>query len=220
MAVSVSKLGSFLFPNGTVFILTSTDIRPFKSIRVVTVNMSSNYSILVLERAFDISNCSTVYALLSTKFLGSATFVAEIAIINGSILRQFDASPLSMGLGLSDIWDISGSESSFVMMNGVGIINLRRGSFELIRIYKPNDGILGFSSYFRDFSDFHWIFRDSESQKSAVPPWSLYKRIKQIFDVAVLYLRYQSTSRGDLETCSQISSSPTELYLVELEEEI
>jgi len=54
----------------------------------------------------------------------------------------------------------------------------------------------------------------------SVVDWSLYKRIKQVFDVAILYLRYQSTSRSDLETCSQISSSPTELYLVELEEEI
>ena len=52
---------------------------------------------MILERAFDMFNCSTVYALLSTKFLGSATLVAEISIINGSILRQFDASALSIG---------------------------------------------------------------------------------------------------------------------------
>jgi hypothetical protein len=141
IAVSVLKLGSFLSPNGTVLILTRTDIHPFKSVGVVTVNMASTYSIMVLERAFDTSNCTTVYALLSTKFLGSATLVAEISLINGSLLRQFDASALASSLGLSDIWDIPSSENIFVMMNGVGLISLKRSSFELIKIYKPKDGI-------------------------------------------------------------------------------
>ncbi len=103
--------------------------------------MPSNYDIMVLERAFDISNCSTVYALLSTKWLGDATLVAEISILNGSLLRQFDASALPIHLGLSDIWDILSSENIFVMMNGVGIISLKRNSFELVKIYKPEDGI-------------------------------------------------------------------------------
>lgn len=141
IAVSVLRLGSFLSPNGTAFILTRTDVHPFKSVAVVTVNMSTQYSITALERAFDVSECTTVYALVSTKFMSSATLVAEISIINGSLLRQFDASPLSSHFGLSDIWDIPSSDHIIVMMGGAGIISLKRSSLELIRIYKPSDGI-------------------------------------------------------------------------------
>jgi hypothetical protein len=141
IAVSVLRLGSFLSPNGTVLILTRTDVHPFKSVEVVTVNMPTNYSITALQRAFDTSNCSSIYALLSTKFLGYAVLVAEISVINGTLLRQFDASALSIPLGLSDIYDIPSNENIFVMMNGVGIISLKRNSFELTRIYKPSDSI-------------------------------------------------------------------------------
>jgi len=140
-AVSVLRLGSFLSPNGTVLILTRTDVHPFKSVAVVTVNMPTQYSITALERAYDASDCTTVYALVSTKFLSPATLVVEISIINGSLLRQFDASSLSIHFGLSDIWDIPSSDHIFVMMGGAGIITLKRSSLELIRIYKPNDGI-------------------------------------------------------------------------------
>jgi hypothetical protein len=140
-AVSVLQLGSFLSPNGTALILTRTDIHPFESVAVITVNMSTQYSITALERAYGAPDCTTVYALVSTKFLGSATVVAEISIINGSVLRQFDASSLPIRYGLSDIWDIPSSDHIIVMMNGAGIISLKRNSLELIRMYKPSDGI-------------------------------------------------------------------------------
>jgi len=141
MGISVMRLGSFLSPNGTVLILTRTDVHPFKSVAVVTVNMSTTYTITALERAFGASDCTSVYALVSTKFLSSATLVAEISITNGSILRQYDASALRLRFGLSDIWDIPSSDHIIVMMGAVGIINLRRNSLELIKIYKPSDGI-------------------------------------------------------------------------------
>ena len=141
MAVSVMQLGSFLSPNGTVLILTRTDVQPFKSVAVVIVNMPTQYSVIALERAFGVSNCTTVYALLSTKFMGSASLVAEISIINGSLLRQFDASALPTRFGLSDIWDVPSSDKIFVMISGVGILSLSRHSLELIKIYKPSDGI-------------------------------------------------------------------------------
>jgi hypothetical protein len=141
MAISVMRLGSFLSPNGTVLILTRTDVHPFKSFAVVTVNMSTTYTITALERAFGASDCTSVYALVSTKFLSSATLVAEISITNGSILRQYDASALRLRFGLSDIWDIPSSDHIIVMMGAIGIINLRRNSLELIKIYKPSDGI-------------------------------------------------------------------------------
>jgi hypothetical protein len=141
IAVSVVKLGSFLNPNGSALILTRTDIDPFKSVEVIPVNMSSNYYIMLLERAFDTSNCSSVYALLSTQFLGYAHLVVEISLINGSLLRQFDSSSLPIGLGLSNIWDIPSCENIFVMINGIGMIVLKRNSFELMGMYKPHDGI-------------------------------------------------------------------------------
>ncbi|CAF1038290.1 unnamed protein product [Adineta steineri] len=141
ISVSVLQLGSFLSPNGTVLLLTRTDIHPFESVTVVPVNMSAQYSIVVLERAFDTPNCTSVYALISTKFMSSATLVAEISIINGSLLRQFDASSFEIHLGLSDIWDIPSNNNIFVMMNGIGIISLERQSLELRKVYKPMDRI-------------------------------------------------------------------------------
>jgi hypothetical protein len=45
---------------------------------------------------------------------------------------------------LSNIWDIPSSDHIIVMMEAVGIISLQRNSLELIRMYKPNDGIFPF----------------------------------------------------------------------------
>ena len=146
IAVSVVKLDSFLEPNGTLLILTRRDIDPLKSVEVIPVNMSSNYSIIFLERAFDLSNCSSVYALLSTKFLGDAHLVVEISLINGSLLRQFDCSSLPIGLRLSNIWDIPSCENIFVMINAIGIIVLKRNS--LIEMYKSHDGIFPVDLYY------------------------------------------------------------------------
>jgi hypothetical protein len=144
MAVSVFQFGGFLSPNGTALILTRTDVHPFESVAVITVNMSKQNTIMALERAYGVSDYTTVYALISTKFLSSATVVAEISIINGSVLRQFDASSLPIRYGLSNIWDIPSSDHIIVMMEAVGIISLQRNSLELIRMYKPNDGIFPF----------------------------------------------------------------------------
>jgi len=141
IAVSVVKLGPILNPNGTLLILTRTDTHPFQSVQVVSVNMSTNYSIVLLERAYDTSNCSSVYALLSKRFLGNPELVVEISLLNGSLLRQFDSSSLPSRFGLSNIWDIPTQEHIFVMMNGIGMIVLDRYSFELIGMYKPHDGI-------------------------------------------------------------------------------
>jgi hypothetical protein len=114
-AVSVFQFGSFLSPNGTALILTRTDVHPFESVAIITVNISKQNTILALERAHGASDYTTVYALVSTKFLASATVVAEISIINGSVLRQFDASSLPISHGLSDIWDIPSSDHIIVM---------------------------------------------------------------------------------------------------------
>jgi hypothetical protein len=144
MAVSVFQFGSFLNPNGTALILTRTDVHPFESVAVITVNMSKQNTIIALERAYGAFDYTTVYALISTKFLSSATVVAEISIINGSVLRQFDASSLPIRYGLSNIWDIPSSDHIIVVMKAVGIISLQRNSLELIGMYKPNDGIFPF----------------------------------------------------------------------------
>ena len=140
-AVSVTVLGSFLSPNGTVLELTRTDVHPFESVASVRANLSTHYSIVALGRAFGTSNCTSVYALVSTKFMSSPTLVAEISIVNGSVLSQFDASALSIGFGLSDIWDIPSSDTIFVMMSGVGLLSLERDSLKFNRVYKPMDGI-------------------------------------------------------------------------------
>lgn len=144
MAISVMTLGSFLSPNGTVLILTYTDVHPFRSFAVIVVDMSTEYSITALERAYDTPDCTSVYALLSTNFMRSPTLVAEISIINGSLLRQFNASVLPVARGLANIWDIPSSDHIIVMINSVGVFTLKRNSLELIKLYQPNDGIFQF----------------------------------------------------------------------------
>jgi len=139
--ISVLRTGNFVSPNGTFLILTKTNVNPFESIAAIPVNISSSYTIMVLKRAFNVPNLNSVYGLLSTQFLASASLVAEISLINGSLLRQFDGSNLGLHVRLSDMWDIPSSENIFIMMDYFGIICLKRNSFELIKIYKPNDGI-------------------------------------------------------------------------------
>jgi len=106
--------------------MTRTDVYPFKSVAVVTVNMSVNYSITALERAFSASDCTTVYALLFKKFMSFATLAAKISIINGSLWRHCDASPLLIGFGLSNIWDILSYDHIIVIMSDVDIMSLKR----------------------------------------------------------------------------------------------
>jgi hypothetical protein len=99
IAVSVMVLGSFLSPNGTFLQLTRTDIHPFESVASVRVNISTHYSIISLERAFGTPNCTGVYALLSTKFMSSATLVAEIS--NGWRIKN---DPLSISSTASTVF--------------------------------------------------------------------------------------------------------------------
>lgn len=144
LAISVIQLGSFLSPNGTMLILTRTDLHPFQSLTAILVNMSTEYSIMKLVRAYDTHDCTSVYALLSTKFLRPASLIAEISIINGSLLQQFDASALPVTHGLSNIWDIPSSDHLIVMINSVGVISLKRNTLELIKMYQPQDNIFPF----------------------------------------------------------------------------
>jgi hypothetical protein len=106
--------------------MTRTDVHPFKSVAVVTVNMSAHYSITALERAFSASDCTTVYALLIKKFMSFVTLAAEISIINGSLLRHCAASPQLIGSRLSNILSY---DHIIVMMSDAGIMSLKRSSF-------------------------------------------------------------------------------------------